>query len=310
MMSKEKWVESLIDDMIDSQWGKDIISQEFERFNKLGEEDLSKSVEDLEPINRYSAEELEQSEKQDMDFKSQIENFSKTEYEDYLIDRAVNNIQEDYFEEVEFSDEYIENLIRQHLDEEKDFLDMVMKEAIAEEGYFQEHVERHFQEEHDFYSDEDYVEYAFEKEVFDDFDDNDYDYMEYPSEKEVFDDLGDTSYMDQGIYEGADTDSLEEPFTYVYYENPFIDDDLLDYAEEDLHENLPDADVGEVPDDLILREPENDNLMDLICERLFEEKHLDKVFVEIIKKEEYWDRIIRDKLAGDEKLNTKLKNWH
>ena len=37
MMSKEKWIESLLDDMVESQWSEDIIRQEYERFNKLAE---------------------------------------------------------------------------------------------------------------------------------------------------------------------------------------------------------------------------------------------------------------------------------
>lgn len=301
-MSKEKWVESLLDDMVESQWSEDIIRQEYESFSKLVENDELKSIEDLEPINQFSKRELNEQDDLKKDFAAQIESFSKSDYEEYLISKAVYNIREDeHFEEIEFSDEYLESLIKEHLEEENDFLDMVMKEAIAEDDYFQDYVERRLYE--DYYPD-----------YYERFDQNDFYVEEYPpAEKEVFDDLGDTSYMDQGIYCGENTDGLEEPFEYTYYEQPFFEEDLLDYGidEAELDEKLYErssefVDVNNFPDDLILEEPADDNLKEIIRERLFEEKYLDRIFVEIIKKEDYWDKIIKEKLASDEKFNAKI----
>ncbi len=309
MMDNRKWIESLLDDMVESQWTKDIIKQEYERLNKSGENDGIKSIEDLEPISQYSKKELNDCEFQQNDFNVQLDNFSRSDYEDYLISQAVDTIGEnEYFEEIEFSDDYLENLIRQHLDEEEDFLDMVMKEAIAEDGYFQEYIEQHFYEENlrdypepDFYFDNN-------EEVY---------YYECPEEKEVFDDLGDTSYMDQGIYKGANTDSFEEPFEYSYYEEPFSDDDLYyegqindSELDEEIYRQSQDfIDVGDFPDDLILEEPDDDNVEGLVKERLFEEKYLDRIFVEIIKRDKYWDRIIKEKLARDEKFREKIAKF-
>lgn len=289
-MSKEKWVESLLDEMVDSQWSRDLIKEEYERFEKL-------NLEDLEPISQYSSKELEDREIIEKDFNAQIESFSKSDYEDYLISQAVINIQEDeYFDKIEFEDDYLENLIRQHLDEEKQFLDMVMKEAIAEDDYFQEYIERRVQEEH-------FPEYP-------DYHEDDFYIVEYPIEKDPFDDLGDTSYMDQGIFHGGDTDSLEVPFQYTYYERPFFDEDLLDYGDDSYGQSHDYIDIGSEPDDIIIDEPAGENFDELIMQRLIEEKYLDRVFVEIIKKEDYWDNLIRKKLENDEKFNAKINNLH
>ena len=297
MMSKERWVESLLDDMVESQWSEDIITREYERINRLAEREQLRLIEDLEPINQFSSQELEEQEHRQKDFKTQIENFSKSDYEDYLISEAVYSIREEnYFEEIEFTDEYLETLIRQHLEEEKDFLDRVMKEAIAEDDYFQEYVEKRLCEEHF----PDYSDYS---------DEEDFCIVEYPVEKDIFDDLGDTGYMDQGIFKGADTDGLEEPFRYVYYEEPILDFDEADYVGDFYDESTEFIDMGSAPDDLILEEP-GDNFDDLIKERLFEEKYLDRIFVEIIKREDYWDKIIREKLESDEKLDAKIKRLH
>ncbi len=46
-----KWIESLLDDMVESQWSNDIIEQEYERFLKLTQIEEMSSVEELEPIN-------------------------------------------------------------------------------------------------------------------------------------------------------------------------------------------------------------------------------------------------------------------
>lgn len=293
-MSKEKWVESLLDDMVESQWSEDIINRQYERLSRLAE--------DLEPINQFSSRELADQESQLKDFEAQIEGFSKSDYEDYLILQAVSSIQEeDCFEEIEFSDEYLEGMIRQHLEEERDFLDMVMKEAIAEEDYFQDYVERRLYEAHL----ADYQDYS---------DDEDLYIVEYPVEKDMFDDLGDTSYMDQGIFKGADTDGLEEPFKYVYYEEIFFDDfddgghDHID-SEDFYDESSEFIDIGSAPDNPASEEPADD-VEELIRERLFEEKYLDRIFVEIIRKEDYWDRIIREKLENDENLDAKIKRLH
>lgn len=69
-MSKEKWVESLLDDMIESQWSEDVIKHEIDRLKDIGE---------LEPINQYSDKELDDSELIKNDFNAQIANFSKSE---------------------------------------------------------------------------------------------------------------------------------------------------------------------------------------------------------------------------------------
>lgn len=298
MMSKEKWIASLLDDMVESQWSDDIINREFERISQLTEKEEMKRAEDLEPINQFSSRELIEQERQHEDFKAQIESFSKSDYEDYLISQAVHDIRrEGCFEEIEFSDEYLEDMIRQHLEEERDFLDMVMKEAIAEEDYFQDYVERRIYEEHV----PDYQDYS---------DEEDFYIVEYPVEKDVFDDLGDTSYLDQGIYEGADTDGLEEPFRYVYYEEVLFDDfddDYFNVDSEDFYDGSTDfIDIASAPDDLTLEEPADD-VEDLIRERLFEERYLDRIFVEIIKRDDYWDRIIREKLESDERLDAKIR---
>ena len=59
-------------------------------------------------------------ETQEKELYSQIENLSKKEYEDYLIEQAVDDIQEyEFFKQFDYDDEYYENLIRQHLEEEK-----------------------------------------------------------------------------------------------------------------------------------------------------------------------------------------------
>lgn len=302
-MSKEKWVESLLDDMIESQWSEDIINHEIERL---------RDIEDSEPINQYSDKELEDCEFIKNDFNAQIANFSKSDYEDYLISQAIEEIgDDDYFEDIEFRDDYLEGLIRQHLAEEKDFMDMVMKEAIAEDDYFQEYVEKRLVSE-------------FERELsrFDSMpaeefypDDDDFYVVEYPDEKEIFDDLGDTSYMDQGIFEGANTDRFEEPFAYVYYEKNIFEDDLVDYSPDDIIISDYDVseehiDVGDAPDDINIDEPADESLDDKIRERLIEEKYLDKIFVEIIKRDSYWDELIEEKLASDEKLNQKIEKLH
>lgn len=274
-----KWIESLLDDMVESQWSNDIIEQEYERFLKLTQIEEMSSVEELEPINRFSTSEIEDGEVVKEDFNAQIENFSKSDYQNHLISKAVDTIcGHDYFD---IDDEYVDELIRQHLQEEKDFFDMVVKEAIAEEYYFQEYIEKRIAERYD----SDYPIH-----------DEDLYFVEYPIEKEVFEDLGDTSYMDQGIFEGANTDVFEEPFNYSYYENSHFDDDFDMSAEFIDIENAPE----------VIEEPKEENMDDLIEEKLFEEKYLDKVFVEIIKKEEYFDKIICEKLANDVKLNEKI----
>ena len=307
MMSKEKWIESLLDDMVESQWSEDIIRQEYERFNKLAEAKDFQSIEDLEPISKYCDEEFNDHANLQKEFTAQIEGFSKRDYEEYLIGQAIEDITEDeYFEQIEFSNDYLEGLIRQHIEEEKDFLDMVMKEAIAEDDYFQDYIDERLSEQFEFNPSI----YDFPRS------DDEFYIVEYPVEKEVFDDLGDTSYMDQGIYAGANTDRLEEPFEYTYYEQPFFDEDLLDYGEEnynpdDEYERSEDfIDINSRPDDLTIDEPIDENMDELIRERLFEEKYLDKVFVEIIKRDDYWDTIIREKLACDERLDLKIRNLH
>lgn len=274
-----KWIESLLDDMVESQWSNDIIEQEYERFLKLTQSEEMSSVEELEPINRFSTDEIEDGEVVKEDFNAQIENFSKSDYQNHLISKAVDTIcGHDYFD---IDDEYVDELIRQHLQEEKDFFDMVVKEAIAEEYYFQEYIEKRIAERYD----SDYPIH-----------DEDLYFVEYPIEKEVFEDLGDTSYMDQGIFEGANTDVFEEPFNYSYYENSHFDDDF-DMSTEFI-------DIENAPE--VIEEPKEENMDDLIEEKLFEEKYLDKVFVDIIKKEEYFDKIICEKLANDVKLNEKI----
>ena len=278
-----KWIESLLDDMVESQWSNDIIEQEYERFLKLTQSEEMSSVEELEPINRFSTDEIEDGEVVKEDFNAQIENFSKSDYQNHLISKAVDTIcGHDYFD---IDDEYVDELIRQHLQEEKDFFDMVVKEAIAEEYYFQEYIEKRIAERYD----SDYPIH-----------DEDLYFVEYPIEKEVFEDLGDTSYMDQGIFEGANTDVFEEPFNYSYYENSHFDDDF-DMSTEFI-------DIENAPE--VIEEPKEENMDDLIEEKLFEEKYLDKVFVEIIKKEEYFDKIICEKLANDVKLNEKIDKLH
>lgn len=275
-----KWIESLLDDMVESQWSNDIIEQEYERFLKLTQIEEMSSVEELEPINQFSTSEIEDGDVVKEDFNAQIENFSKTDYHEHLISKAVNDIcDDDYFD---VGDDYLDNLIRQHLQEENDFFDMVIKEAIAEEHYFQAYIEKRISER-----------YGSDYPIFPD---EDLYFVDYPIEKEVFDDLGDTSYMDQGIFEGANTDVFEEPFRYIYYEQPSFDDDF-DMSTEFI-------DIENAPE--VIEEPKEENMDDLIEEKLFEEKYLDKVFVEIIKKEEYFDKIICEKLANDVKLNEKI----
>lgn len=275
-----KWIESLLDDMVESQWSNDIIEQEYERFLKLTQIEEMSSVEELEPINQFSTSEIEDGDVVKEDFNAQIENFSKTDYHEHLISKAVNDIcDDDYFD---VGDDYLDNLIRQHLQEENDFFDMVIKEAIAEEHYFQAYIEKRISER-----------YGSDYPIFPD---EDLYFVDYPIEKEVFDDLGDTSYMDQGIFEGANTDVFEEPFRYIYYEQPSFDDDF-DMSTEFI-------DIENAPE--VIEEPKEENMDDLIEEKLFEEKYLDKVFVEIIKKEEYFDKIICEKLANDVNLNEKI----
>lgn len=309
MMNNQKCIESLLDGMVESQWNKDIIKQEYERLNESCEnEGIKSAVEDLEPISQYSKKELKDCEFQQKDFNVQLENFYRSDYENYLISHVVDTIAEDeYFEEIEFSDDYLENLIRRHLDEE-DFLNMAMKEAIAEDDNFQDYIEQYFYDENPWdYPKQDYS-----------FDNNeDVNYYECPQEKDLFDDLGDTSYMDQGIYKGANTDILEEPFQYSCYEQPFFDDDL--YYEGQINDSELDGeiymqsgdfiDVGDFPDDLILEEPADDNMDWLVKERLFEEKYLDRIFIEIIKKDKYWDSIIKEKLASDNKFRVEITDF-
>ena len=293
-MSKEKWLESLLDDMVESQWSEDVIKREYERLDKSGADDL-KSIEDLEPINRFSDSEMDDLKNFEKDFTSQIEGFSKSDYEDYLIACAADEIaQVEYFEEIEFRNDYLESLIRQHLDEEDQFLDMAMKEAIAEEEHFQNHIEKQILESQslDFYQDDDFY------------------VAEYPLEKDIFDDLGDTSYMDQGIYKGGDTDGIEEPFKYIYYEKPLFDECLLDFDDDSYTESLEYIDIGSEPDDILIEEPLGDDLDELIKERLIEEKYLDRIFVEIIKRDDYWDDLIRRRLEDDEKFNAKIRQLH
>ncbi len=271
-----KWIESLLDDMVESQWMRDIIKQEHERFSKFVQTMQSKSIEDLEPINQFSDKELSDRDILDEDFKSQVENFSKSDYQKHLISKAVENIREDF----DVDDEYLLGLIIDHLEEEDDFLDMVVKEAIAEEDYFQNYIERRI-------SQNKYPEYC----------EDDFYMVEYPALNEEFDDLEDTDYMNQGIF--------QEPFRYCYYERNFFDEDLLDYS-DDFDKSDEFIDIGSEPDDITIEEPEEENLVNLIEEKLFEEKYLDRIFVEIIKKEDYLDEIIAEKLAKDEKLNSSI----
>ena len=132
--------------------------------------------------------------------------------------------------------------------------------------------------------------------------------VEYPGEMDVFDDLGDTSYMDQGIFEGADTDCLEEPFRHSYYEG-FLNQDWHDYGfdgfegfMEDYDKSMDFIDVSGIPDDLAIDEPAGDYMEELITERLFEEMCLDGIFAEIMQRERYLEELIAWKMACDEKI--------
>ena len=285
-MSNEKWLESLLDDMFESQWSEDIIKREYGRRDDLN------SIEDLEPINRFSPQEFDDLKNQQRDFASQIEGFSKKDYEDYLIARAADEIiRDEDFEEMEFKNDYLEGLIREHLDEESQFLDMVMKEAIAEDNHFQNYIEERINQSYtpDFYDDDEFW------------------VVEYPIEKDIFDDLGDTSYMDQGIFKGADTDRIEEPFSYIYYEKPLFDECLLDFSDDSYDESPDFIDIGSEPDDILIEEPPAEDFDELIRQKLIEEKYLDRIFVEIIKRDDYWDDLIRQKLESDEKFNAKIR---
>lgn len=123
-----KWIESLLDDMVESQWSNDIIEQEYERFLKLTQIEEMSSVEELEPINRFSTSEIEDGEVVKEDFNAQIENFSKSDYQNHLISKAVDTIcGHDYFD---IDDEYVDELIRQHLQEEKDFLTWLLRKPL------------------------------------------------------------------------------------------------------------------------------------------------------------------------------------
>ncbi len=264
-----KWIESLLDDMVESQWMEDIIKQEHERFLKFAQTSESGSIEDSEPINQFSDDELNDSVVLDEDFKSQIENFSKSDYQNHLISRAVENIREDF----DVDDEYLLELIVNHLEEEEEFLDMAVKEAIAEEEYFQNYIEKRFYQNHS-----------------GEYDDWDFFVVEYSDFNETFDDLK------------AATDV---PFRYCYYERNYFDEDLLDYS-DDFDRSAEFIDIGSEPDDIIIEEPQEENFDRLIEEKLFEEKYLDKIFVEIIRKEDYLDKIIAQKLVGDEKFNKNI----
>jgi hypothetical protein len=277
-MKAEKCIESLIDEMLESQWSDDVIKQEYRRLTDSGRQDELKSVEDLEPISHFSDVELEDEEIRKSDFERQVENHLNGGQDVCLISQAEPNIPE----EMRFSDEYIESLINEHLFEEKDFLDRVAREAVPDEGNFQDYIENHFQSIH-------------EDRYYPDDCDDDFMFVEYPLEKDVFDDLGDTSYMDQGIFKGENTDSLEEPFCLEYHENPFSDD-LFDSGAVGEYYPEPsesaDAGLSHMPDDLIVKEPAEEPLDDLIKERLFEENILDMAFAEVFRMEKYWDDLI------------------
>ena len=233
--------------MVESRLSHNIINPEYESINISAPE--IELLEDLEPVNQFTLKELIEEESKLTDFKTQIEEFSNDDIYTY-------------------GDEYLENLITIHLDDEKNFSDMI--ESIAEEECFQDYIEERVNE-MDF-MDLEYCDYS------DSLDEDDFYLVEYPAEKEIFDDLGDSGYMDQGIFEGANTDYFEED----YHEKYQIEDDSY-------HKSLDFIDINNFPDDLIIEEPANDNLEELIEERLSEENHLDKIFVEIIQKEDCFD---------------------
>ncbi|MBE6498991.1 MAG: hypothetical protein E7Z80_00370 [Methanobrevibacter thaueri] len=296
-MQRNKWIESLLDDMFESQWSNDLIKEEFKRLTDINENNDLNSISELEPINQFSKSDFEDEEIQNKDFNKQLENIPKTKYQDHLIEHALYEIQEsDFFNDYNISEDDLEVLIKQHLEEEKDFLDMVVKEAIATDDYFQEYIENQYQN----MLEEQYYEHYENYNDFDDYvcqdNDDDFLYYETSDEKDIFDDLGDTSYMDQGIFKGANTDSFEEPYEYVYYE--ILNDDFYDEIPEEYGADM-DLEMEEIP------EPQ-DSLDELIKEKLFEEKFLDKIFVEIVKEDKYWDDLINEKLANDEKFNEKL----
>ena len=134
------------------------------------------------------------------------------------------------------------------------------------------------------------IDYEINQESYDDFYDDDDLYMvEYSVEKDIFDDLGDTGYMDQGIFKGADTDAFEEP---VYSNCP-------QYSFNDYETSPEFIDKANFPDDLEIEEPLDDNMNNLIQERLLEENNLDEIFDDINNRDEYFDKLINSKFNDD-----------
>ena len=135
-----------------------------------------------------------------------------------------------------------------------------------------------------------FYEIDYNHEVYDDFFNEEELYMvEYPVEKEIFDDLGDTIYINQGIKR---ENAFEEPF-YTNCPMHYLNENLL-YI-EDYEKSFEFINKAHFPDDLEIEEPADDNMNNLIQERLLEEKNLDELFIEVYNRDKYFDNLINNK---------------
>ena len=156
-------------------------------------------------------------------FEEQYEQYSEESYEDYLIEMTLDEVKEDeefltLVSDYQLEEEKYEELIKIHLREEEEFFEDVIKKAIAEEKYFEKYIESQLKNipeigepvYKEVYIDEPYNEDIEEVYFYDSPEEPYYDYADAEA-PEPFEGLGDTDYMSQGIFEGEDTDSFEEP---------------------------------------------------------------------------------------------------
>ena len=288
---EEKFWQSLIDEMADSQWMDEVIKHRIDSYNSnLKELDLNQKYNENFP---------------DLDYSFDLQDFMEDQsYQDYLIEQTLEEVknQDEYLKIIEdrdFQEKHLDSLIKEYLEKEDEFNRMI-KEAIDEEYYFQEYVEEIICE----YDERDYHHDYFSM------DESDFYYYETP-EKDPFDSFDDNvDYMSMGIYEGANTDHLEEPYS-GRFEEPVPE---IYFVEPDYDEcmEMPDYDIDE-PEDLIIVDSyvnEDKHIEELIASRILEEKLIEKAFREYIKEEDRIEKIIREQITNNEKLNNKIEGQY
>ena len=83
-------------------------------------------------------------------------------------------------------------------------------------------------------------------------------------------------------------------FEDIYTKHSYFDENLLDYS-DDFDKSDEFVDIVNAPD-IDIEEPPEDNFNYLIEDKLIEEKYMDKIFDEVIKNEDYFEKIINEKI--------------